>query len=144
MHGDLHWHSRLIALVLAALLAGCSEGESDEEEEAEAPSSRAEQFEYAGRYSYVGTNPDGSAYEGAYVLEIKKTGDTYHYYWLQDGKVTDRGIAILTDDKMCVSYDQNGEPGLSILEPDGADGLTGVWTFAGNDKVGTETLTRIK
>jgi hypothetical protein len=97
--------------------------------------------DFVGTYTYVGTNPDGSTYQGEWVAEIRKTGDTYHVTWTKAGEPPEQGIGILDGDRLCVAYDSGGAPGVMVFKPGSGGKLDVLWTFVGQERIGTETFT---
>jgi hypothetical protein len=96
----------------------------------------------AGTYSYTGTLPDGSDYEG--TMTITAAGDLYEVVQNQvdfeGGPLYSVGIA--RGQSLAMSYGPEGTCGVVIytLEPDGS--LDGLWgTFGVSTAAGTETAT---
>lgn len=92
-----------------------------------------------GRYTVRGTNPgSGSGYSGQ--VAVSKTGDTYRIVWNVGGQ-TYTGTGIGSDDFLAVSYRSGNETGLALYnrKPDGV--WQGIWTYAGGNRIGTDTWT---
>lgn len=148
-----HTSSLVVLAVVACFSAGCQSGSGDGTQVVDAQteqvrgdsesrdSSRA--YDFTGKYSYTGTNPDRSEYVGQYTILIERKGDTYDYQWIQNDQVTDHGIGIASGDTLSVAFDMNGTPGLSVLTPDGPNRLRALWSVVGSETIGTETLTKI-
>ena len=93
----------------------------------------------AGSYQVTGTNLDGSAYSGE--ADITLSSDvTCEIVW-KTGATTSTGICMRNGNAFAAGYELNGAVGLIIymIEDDGT--LTGNWTIAGMNAVGTEVLT---
>ncbi len=91
-----------------------------------------------GVYVVQGTNPDGSTYQGA--AQISALSDvTCEITWVTDGQES-TGICMRYHNAFAAAYALNDDIGLLIYEilQDGT--MTGTWTVAGQDGVGTETL----
>jgi hypothetical protein len=90
-----------------------------------------------GAYDIEGTNPDGSVYQGQFLLQPGPGGS-----WLANWQVANErimGLGLIHGGVLAVSFVVNGRPGVSVfeVEPDGR--LRGSWTTGGG--VGTEMLT---
>jgi hypothetical protein len=96
------------------------------------------QSDPAGLYATMGTNPDGSAYEGE--TEVIATGTTYRV--IQHVGGTTEGTGLFTGNVLAVMFPEAGWLAAYKLRPDGT--LTGVWTSAGGTETGTETLTPLR
>ncbi len=97
----------------------------------------ADSMTLASTYDAVGTNPDGSKYEGmAHVRVISDT--TFTIEW-SIGDATYQGFGMRMNDSLAASYMIDGEPGLILYKVDG-NGIHGLWTIRGHDGSGTETL----
>jgi hypothetical protein len=95
------------------------------------------QPDLAGVYECVGTNPDGTQYQG--VVQIEKTRDTFSVKWgLSDGVVT--GVGIVSDGLLAVSY-FGGAPAVVLYKIEG-NRLIGHWTMGAEGTVYAETLTK--
>lgn len=96
----------------------------------------------AGKYSVVGTNPNGSAYKGE--LEVIKHGDVYQFRW-SSGASYD-GVGVQLGDVVAVAFTtgENGK-GCGVVDytilDDGAS-LDGIWGYWGTDESGTEKAKR--
>lgn len=139
---------RIVTILILVLLigAGCAqESTTDENRQSAASSDDNQKPNLAGRYSYTGTNPDGSPYVGQWVVELIETDATYQVIWTQAGEEPSLGIAVFDDGKLVIGYDQAADlPGVSILRPTSDGGLTGEWTVTGQNRIGRETWTRIE
>jgi hypothetical protein len=95
----------------------------------------------AGKYTIVGTNPNGTMYRGA--LEVIEHGDVYQFRW-NAGNQYD-GVGVVNGDVVAVSF-ANGPNGTGCgvvdynIQGDGS--LAGRWGFWGKDEAGTENATR--
>jgi hypothetical protein len=90
-----------------------------------------------GGYAVEGTNPDGSTYDGQFLLQAGPSGS-----WLANWRVGNEqiiGLGLIQGGVLAVSFVINGRPGVSVfeVEPDGK--LRGSWTTGGG--MGTEMLT---
>ncbi len=95
-----------------------------------------------GQYTAQGTNLDGSPYSG--TAEITLTSETTCVIKWTTGPTDASGICMRNDDSFAAGYELNGEIGLVIYKV-AADGtLSGLWTVAGKEGSGTETLTPVK
>lgn len=106
-------------LIAASLLIGISAAVAD-------PS---------GRYKLEGTNPGGNGkYTGS--ITVERTGETYRVIWVV-GSETYVGTGIGNKDFLAVSYKSGDSTGLALYGVEG-DGWSGVWTYAGGNKMGAE------
>lgn len=90
-----------------------------------------------GAYGVEGTNPDGSTYDGQFLLRTGPGGA-----WVANWRVANEtimGLGLIQGGVLAVSFVVNGRPGVSVfeVEPDGR--LRGSWTTGGG--LGTEMLT---
>lgn len=110
----------------------------------------------AGTYVVVGSNPNGSVYDG--VLQISQSGEIYEFYW--DTGTIFLGEGIQRGDKVAVAYPSDDcQVALYDVNPDGT--LEGDWvdregtgmgiesalpddSVSGGDVSGTYTYTGIK
>jgi hypothetical protein len=96
----------------------------------------------AGKYSVIGTNPNGSAYKGD--LEVIKHGDVYQFRW--SGGASYDGVGVQLGDVIAVAFTtgENGK-GCGVVDytitDDGA-ALDGKWGYWGTDESGTEKAKR--
>ena len=93
---------------------------------------------FGGRYAVHGTNPNGSTYGGE--AEITLTSSTTCDIKWSTGSTTSDGICMRNDDSFAAGYQIGDQIGLVIYKvlPDGS--LKGLWTIAGQEGSGTETL----
>ncbi|PZW45687.1 hypothetical protein C8P66_111102 [Humitalea rosea] len=93
----------------------------------------------SGPYRVAGTNLDGSAYEGAAMLQQVGT-ISFHIIWRVGGTEV-RGVGIVSGHSFAVAYGATSQPGMGLyqLRPDGT--LEGTWSVIGANGTGTETLT---
>ena len=93
-----------------------------------------------GRYSVIGTDPGGKrTYRGDVVVE--RTDDTYQVVWDIEGTRT-IGTGIGNKDFIAVSYKSGSSTGIALYSDDGSGAWSGVWTYAGGTKIGTERWER--
>jgi hypothetical protein len=90
-----------------------------------------------GAYGVEGTNPDGSNYDGEFLLRTGPGGA-----WVANWRVASEnimGLGLIQAGVLAVSFVVNGRPGVAVfeVEPDGR--LRGSWTTGGG--MGTEMLT---
>lgn len=90
-----------------------------------------------GLYEVVGTNPDGSEYQGAFSLQVGPSAS-----WIATWQVSNeqiQGLGLIQAGVLAVAFVVNGRPGVTVFEvqPDGR--LRGTWTTGGG--VGTEIMT---
>ena len=116
-----------------------SSSSSNSSSTATAPAAPAPDID--GKYSVVGSNPNGAPYRG--TLEVITRGDVYQFRWnagtqydgvgVQNGKIVAVAFANGADGKGCgvVDYDIAG---------DGS--LNGKWGYWGTNEAGTESATR--
>jgi hypothetical protein len=97
----------------------------------------ADTMTLANKYKAVGTNPDGSKYEG--TVRVKVISDTTFTIDWAIGDATYTGYGMRMNDMLAATYMIDGEPGLVIYKVDG-NGIRGTWTIRGRDGSGTETL----
>ena len=93
---------------------------------------------FAGDYSILGTNADGSGYDGA--LSIIEQGDVWQLVW-NVGSDTYDGIGITSGNVLAAAYGGEGcGVALYSIQPNGD--LDGVWGMWGNNNLGTEYAAR--
>jgi hypothetical protein len=90
-----------------------------------------------GAYDVSGVNPDGSNYDGEFLLRTGPGGA-----WVANWRVANEnimGLGLIQAGVLAVSFVVNGRPGVAVfeVEPDGK--LRGTWTSGGG--LGTEMLT---
>jgi hypothetical protein len=90
-----------------------------------------------GLYEVEGTNPDGSTYEGRFLLQAGPAASWVARWQVGDEQVI--GLGLIQGGVLAVSFVINGRPGIAVfeVEPDGR--LRGSWTSGGG--MGTERLT---
>jgi hypothetical protein len=95
----------------------------------------------AGTYTGGGTNP-GCA--GSYDCDVvvTKTGDVYSVQWYFGGSLGYDGAGIMKNGLFCVGFASQDGYGVVVYEVAADGSLIGVWTMAGSDELGTETLTK--
>ncbi len=100
---------------------------------------RGEMASLAGDYAVAGTNPDGSAYQGALTI----TSETYHHtFTWQIGETTYTGVALLRGGVMGVGF--GGETcGVTTYNISQAGHLDGDIFFPGYERQGWETAERL-
>lgn len=95
----------------------------------------------AGTYTGGGTNPGGA---GSYDCDvvITRTGDVYGVQWYFGGALGYDGVGVMKNGLFCVGFanPEGYAVGGNFVDDDGS--LEGVWTMAGADELGTETLTK--
>lgn len=91
-----------------------------------------------GTYRVEGTNPNGSPYKGTATISVTSS-NTCRIVWKTGGTTSD-GICMRNQDAFSAAYVLQGDVGLVIYEinPDGS--MTGLWTVADQEGVGTERL----
>jgi hypothetical protein len=93
---------------------------------------------FGGDYSILGTNADGSGYDGA--LSIIKQGKVWQLVW-NVGSDTYDGIGITNGNVLAAAYGGEGcGVALYSIQPNGD--LDGVWGMWGNNNLGAEYATR--
>jgi hypothetical protein len=121
-------HIVLIPLALTLAITGAANAQA---EAGTAPG-------IAGVYRCVGSNGDGSPYQG--FVKIEKHGDAYHVWWALEPGVYSVGIGIRQGTTLAVSY-YGGTTGVIAYRIDG-ERLVGDWTIpGGNGVLASETLT---
>ncbi|MCB4822145.1 hypothetical protein [Roseicella aerolata] len=90
-----------------------------------------------GLYEVEGTNPDGSTYEGRFLLQAGPAASWVARWQVGDEQVI--GLGLIQGGVLAVSFVIDGRPGIAVfdVEPDGR--LRGSWTTGGG--MGTERLT---
>jgi hypothetical protein len=90
-----------------------------------------------GLYEVEGTNPDGSTYEGRFLLQAGPAASWVARWQVGDEQVI--GLGLIQGGVLAVSFVIDGRPGIAVfdVEPDGR--LRGSWTTGGG--MGTEKLT---
>ncbi|MDX8483137.1 hypothetical protein RFN28_32495 [Mesorhizobium sp. VK24D] len=92
-----------------------------------------------GTYTVSGTNFDGSSYGGEATITLtSETTCTIH--WETGGSTSD-GICMRNDNAFSAGYVMGKEIGLVVYKVEDDGSLHGLWTIAGKDGNGTETLT---
>ena len=93
---------------------------------------------FGGHYVVHGTNLDGATYEGEADITLT-SGTTCEIKWTTGATESD-GICMRNDDAFAAGYRIGDDIGLVIYKilPDGS--LSGLWTIAGKEGNGTETL----
>ena len=120
--------SGLVILTFALLLPGLSVYA------AEAP-------DLTGRYTCVGTNPGGGTYRG--TVSITKKGELYLLTWTISPRETYKGLGIVQDNVLAVSFYSRFTGVVAYKIEQGAKKLVGKWAVAdGPAKAFPETLTR--
>ena len=120
---NLHRNVLALGLAVALLLSAANTARAD----------------ITGEYRVRGTNPDGSTYSGAALIE--RDGDVYAIVWTI-GNYSFGGIGIVHDDVFSVAWvrDDGDLYGLAAYTIDD-DALRGTWTMNDHTSVYTETLT---
>lgn len=97
---------------------------------------------HAGHYKSSGTNPDGSHYHGSATITIL-SDTTCEIAWMSGGSSTpsSKGICMRDSDSFAAAYKMGNAYGLVIYKIQSDGSLEGVWTVAGQQGAGTETLT---
>ena len=88
-------------------------------------------MDISGKYSVVGTNPNGTTYRGS--LTIRRDGNRYRFDWLIANVATYSGTGMLNGGSIVVDWGQQ-YPVIYQVGPNGV--LTGTW----NNGTATETL----
>jgi hypothetical protein len=92
-----------------------------------------------GDYDVLGTNLDGSSYQGtAQIVVTSET--TCEIYWTTGG-TTSSGICMRNGNAFSAGYVLGDAIGLVIYEILDDGSMEGLWTVAGKDGSGTEKLT---
>jgi hypothetical protein len=92
----------------------------------------------AGTYSVTGTNPDGSAYEGA--LTVTTRGSVYQFSWATGNDY--EGVGVVDGNTVAVGW--GGPECGAVLYRMADDGsLQGQWALYENESAGTETARRV-
>lgn len=92
-----------------------------------------------GLYDVAGTNIDGSDYTG--TAEITLLSETTCAIFWTTGNTTSDGICMRNGTAFSAAHVQGDALGLLIYEVMEDGSMEGIWTVAGVDGVGTETLT---
>jgi hypothetical protein len=95
-----------------------------------------------GNYTVEGTNLDGSAYGG--TAEIKLTSETTCEIYWTTGPTTSQGICMRNENAFSAGYVLGDAIGLVIYLVNDDGSMQGIWTIAGQEGSGTETLTPIQ
>jgi hypothetical protein len=99
----------------------------------------AQAQDIGGMYSVKGTNLDGSPYAG--TAEVKLTSETTcEIYWTTGGS-TSAGICMRNGPAFSAGYSMGDKVGLVIYQVFEDGHMEGLWTIAGTNGLGTETLT---
>lgn len=89
-----------------------------------------------GAYTAVGTNPDGSGYEG--TLDVTANGDVFHWAWDFDGEYL--GVGIQQENVVSVAWGGDECYVVSyIIQEDGV--ISGLWAGLGESAAGTDIAT---
>ena len=110
----------LLALVVAASLAMPGQAQIRE-----------------GMYTVEGQNPDGSTYEGQFLLQPGPLG-TWIAMW-QVGNARLVGLGLIQAGVLAISFGVEGRPGIAAYEVEADGKLRGTWSTGGG--LGTESLT---
>jgi hypothetical protein len=95
----------------------------------------------AGKYTIIGTNPNGTMYRGA--LEVIEHGDVYQFLWTAGNQYN--GVGVVNGEVVAVAF-ANGPNGTGCgvvdynIQSDGS--LVGRWGYWGKNEAGTENATR--
>ncbi|RWM10003.1 hypothetical protein [Mesorhizobium sp.] len=92
-----------------------------------------------GAYTVSGTNFDGSSYDGEATITLTSE-TTCTIRWETGGSSSD-GICMRNDNAFSAGYVMGKEIGLVVYKVEDDGSLHGLWTIAGKDGNGTETLT---
>ncbi|WP_431270650.1 hypothetical protein [Dankookia sp. P2] len=90
-----------------------------------------------GAYGVEGTNPDGTNYDGEFLLRTGPGGA-----WVGNWRVANEnimGLGLIQGGVLAVSFVVNGRPGVAVFEVEADGRLRGTWTTGGG--MGTEMLT---
>ncbi|MBK1658890.1 hypothetical protein [Paracraurococcus ruber] len=90
-----------------------------------------------GAYQVEGTNPDGSTYEGQFLLQAGPAAS-----WIINWRVGGEqiiGLGLIQGGVLAVSFVVNNRPGIAAFEVEADGRLRGSWTTGGG--MGTEMLT---
>jgi hypothetical protein len=94
-----------------------------------------------GFYDASGTNPDGSAYSGAVVIEATSS-DTCAISWQIAGRDDEiNGFCMRRGNVLSAYFEMGNVVGLVIYDIERDGSLQGSWTIADQPGVGTEMLT---
>lgn len=96
----------------------------------------------AGQYKLEGTNPNGGQYQG--TAEITENGETYQIRWKIGPNETYKGIGILQEDVLAVSFESGQVSGVVVYQIQEKPKLVGQWALMGDRKIQAETLTKQK
>ena len=95
-----------------------------------------------GNYAVQGTNLDGSTYSGTATITL--TSDyTCEIVWVTGGS-TSQGICMKNQNAFAAGYTLGSDVGLVVYEIKSDGSMEGLWTIAGVNSNGTETLTPMK
>jgi len=94
---------------------------------------------FAGDYSILGTNVDGSGYDGE--LSIIKQGEVWQLVW-SVGSDTYDGIGITSGNVLAAAYGGQG-CGVVVYSIQSNGELDGIWGMWGNNNLGAEYATRV-
>lgn len=89
-----------------------------------------------GAYDVEGTNPDGTNYDGQFLLRAGP-GNAWVATW-RVANETIMGLGLIQAGVLGVSFVVNGRPGVAIFEVEADGKLRGSWTTGGG--MGTEIL----
>jgi len=90
-----------------------------------------------GIYDVEGTNPDGSNYDGQFLLRAGPGGA-----WVASWRVASEqimGLGLIHGGVLAISFVVNNRPGVAVFEVEADGRLRGSWTTGGG--MGTEMLT---
>ena len=94
---------------------------------------------HEGTYSVEGTNLDGTPYTGSAVVKLL-SDTTCEIDWTTGG-TSSVGLCMLMDGVVSAAYRQGDTVGVTMYHVNDDGSLKGVWTVAGQNGSGTETLT---
>jgi hypothetical protein len=92
------------------------------------------------RFSVVGTNPDGTTYNGQ--LAVEKKGETYHLSWTV-GERSFPGVGIRVGNQLVVGWGLVRDIGVISYDVTG-DRAVGRWALPGGSTLGSETMVRAR
>jgi hypothetical protein len=90
-----------------------------------------------GMYAVEGQNPDGSTYQGQFLLQPGPQG-AWIAMW-QVGEIRLVGLGVIQGGVLAISFGVEGRPGIAAYEVQADGKLRGSWSTGGG--LGTESLT---
>lgn len=90
-----------------------------------------------GVYAVDGQNPDGSTYQGQFLLQPGPQGSWIALWQVGNARLV--GLGLIQAGVLAISFGVEGRPGIAAYEVEADGRLRGTWSTGGG--LGTESLT---